>query len=300
MEQIQTTPSEEKVLMLLAYHYVLTANQISHLCGTGLRSAQKRIGSLYNRGLVNISPRNFGSAKGRPENVPMLNSRGFQYLKNIEKINIDISQQIIDKTKIEHEIQLNWFRVYLKYLQKNLSDLQTKFLSTYTLDLPLKNNGFPYISETYKSNNDEITFIPDGVFMIQSKKQNQSLLFFLEVDMSTEPLTSKDPGKESIEQKINNYQELFLNGNYKRYEEELESKFNGFRVLFLTNKKERSLAIIRLLENYSHDFFWTSDFDKMFNNGLGSKIWNRGGNKSELKSILGTTLAFNNPLPKLK
>ena len=229
-----------------------------------------------------------------------MSSRGFQYLKNIGKINIDIVQQIIDKTKIEHEIQLNWFRVYLKYLQKNLSDLNTKFLSTYTLDLPLKSNGFPYISETSKSNNDEITFIPDGVFAIQSKKQNQSLLFFLEIDMSTEPLTSKDPAKESIEQKINNYQNFFVSNNYKRYEEIWESKFNGFRVLFFTNTKERSLAITRLLENYSHGFFWTSDFDKMFDNGLGSKIWNRGGSKSESVSILGPTLAFKTPLPKSK
>lgn len=127
MEQTKITPTEETVLILLAEHYVLTANQIAYLSETGLRSAQKRIGSLYKRGLVEISPRNFGSTKGRPENVPMVSGKGFQYLKNIGRIKTNIVQQIIDKTKIEQEIHLNWFCVYLKYLQKTIQICRPNF-----------------------------------------------------------------------------------------------------------------------------------------------------------------------------
>lgn len=77
MEQIKITSNEKIILMLLAEHYVLTVNQVAYLSGTRLRSVQKRIGSLYDKGLLRIAPRNFGETKGRPENVSMLNSRGF-------------------------------------------------------------------------------------------------------------------------------------------------------------------------------------------------------------------------------
>jgi len=291
---------EISLLLLLAEYRELLTDQIAHINNVGRRAVQKRINKLMTEGLVDVSSHYLGLRKGRPENVISLNDFGFQYLKSKGKLDGKSDTDNLSVAKTSHDILLNWFRIHLLKLDKDNTDFQTEFISSNSLCLPMQENGFSYIAETIKIKNIEITFVPDGVFKISSQTQNKSLLFFLEVDMSTEPLTTKIPEKESIQQKINNYQLLFYTEKYKRYETILDSQFNGFRVLFLTNVQKRKLEITNFLKNYSHDFIWVTDQDQLFKTGLGSKIWNRGGNPSDSHSIIGPTLANENPLPRLK
>ena len=86
---------------------------------------------------------------------------------------------------IEHELLLNWFRVYLNYISEKIPDLTIDFISSTTPFVLIKSNGLPLISESFKQVNRYIDFIPDGVFSVISKEQNKSLLFFLEVDIGT-------------------------------------------------------------------------------------------------------------------
>ena len=186
---------------------------------------------------------------------------------------------------------LNWFRVLLFELGRKIDDLTVDFVSSTTPFLPLKSDGLPLISESFDFEHRKITFIPDGVFMIRSKEQGKSLLFFLEVDMSTESLVSKNLNSSSIEDKIKAYRYYFERQIYKRYEKKWRTKFNGFRLLFLANASDRKVKISNLVnQDSSNDFIWITDQDEMFEKGIGSKIWIRGGNTSaELKSILSTS-----------
>jgi hypothetical protein len=138
-----------------------------------------------------------------------------------------------------------------------------------------------------------IDFTPDKVFSIKSKETRKALLFFLEVDMGTEPITTLDRNPKDLRQKILNYQTLFRTGQYKRYERVFDAKFIGFRSLFLANSNSRSAALCRLVEEMPpSDFIWLTDQEQMFSKGLSAEIWFRGGRRDNPpQSIVGSQLA---------
>lgn len=62
-------------------------------------------------------------------------------------------------------------------------------------------------------------FVPDGVLWITHAGRQMTLLFFLEVDMGTEPIASGRSRSLDIRQKILNYQSCFRMRRYERYEQ---------------------------------------------------------------------------------
>jgi hypothetical protein len=111
--------------------------------------------------------------------------------------------------------------------------------------------------------------------------------------MDTEPIASLDRSPNDIRQKVINYQAIFRNGNYKRFENIFGFKFNGFRLLFMTNSPTRSTSLSRLVrEMPPSDFIWLTNQGEMFSHGLASEIWVRGGKIDQpAQSIIGSNLA---------
>jgi hypothetical protein len=149
------------------------------------------------------------------------------------------------------------------------------------------------------SPDETITMIPDGVFVITDEEPEKSLLFFLEVDMGTETLQSTKQTAGDVRQKIINYQNLFRENHYKRYEKIFNAHFSGFRLLFLVNTLVRMKALSDLVQQMPpSDFIWVTDQEQMFSNGLSAEIWTRGGRTDrKTESILGTKLAFECKVP---
>jgi hypothetical protein len=161
-----------------------------------------------------------------------------------------------------------------------------------------ENHGFFDPRIRIDSEDDFIEFIPDGIFTIWHKGLEKGLLFFLEVDRDTEPVASMDRNPKDIRQKILNYQAIFRNGYYKRFEEIFHIKFNGFRLLLLTNRLARSTSLSRLVQEMPpSDFIWLKNQEKMFSDGLSAEIWARGG-KTDMppQSIIGSNLAVETPV----
>jgi len=301
---MKLTHKDLALLKAIAEHRILLVDQTAILNGTGRRAAQKKISELYKKGIINLSPRNFGQGRGRPENVCSLKEYGVKLLQNEGIIDSGLSIKRATGEEIsntEHELLLNWFRIHLLQIDKYIPDLNTEFISSKTPFLQLRENGLPLISDTVKRNNKDVLFIADGVFAIASKDQNQKLLFFLEIDMSTEPITSSNINTETISQKAQNYYTYFLNKGYKRYHKKWNFDFKGFRVLFLTNTAQRKETISRFLkEDSTFDFIWVSDQEMMFNQGISDNIWLRGGNiSSPPESIIGPSYSQELILPKL-
>jgi hypothetical protein len=126
----------------------------------------------------------------------------------------------------------------------------------------------------------------------------KGLLFFLEVDMDTEPVASLDRNPKDVRQKILNYQSIFQDGHYKRFEKIFGLKFNGFRLLFLPNNPARSTSLSRLAQEMpTSDFIWLTNQEKMFSDGLSAEIWARGGKMDRPpQSIIGSDLAVSAPV----
>jgi len=298
---LSITPKEQELLKLLAEYQLLLTNQIAILGGTGLRAAQKRMLILDQKEMVNIYHRPLNGNQGRPDKIYTISQKGINYLKDSEILNNTISLNSIstkESSNLEHEILINWFRIHLQYIDKCLPDLETEFISASSLFLPSKNNGQPLIAEEIEIDDSNEEFIPDGVFSILNKKHNKRLLLFLEVDMSTEAITSPNHSTTTIAQKVVNYKSYFSSQQYKRYEKKWNCEFNGFRCLVLTNSHSRKELIANyLIDLQNVDFIWIADQDQLFKQGLGSKIWIKGGAfHLPLSSIIGSNLAFEKQL----
>lgn len=291
------TIKEQELLIIIAEYQILLTEQISLITNLGRREVQRKINNLNKKDLINFVSRKPKGTKGRNENIISINEKGFEYLQN-EKIiytKISIEKFTLNRySNIEHQLLLNWFRIHLNYMPKKNEDLYTDFIPSASPFLQLKSNGLTEISESFSFNKVDVNFIPDGVFYFQSKLQNKSLLFFLEVDMGTESLVSHSSKSNNIASKIQNYRAFFQTENYKKYQTKWNTLFNGFRVLFITNTSDRKIKISNLVNSEkSNDFIWIAHQYDLFDKGLGGKIWARGGNlNTSQESILGPTLNF--------
>jgi len=297
------TTTEQNLLNLIAEYRVLLTSQITLLRGVGLRATQKILKSLFEKGYIKTVPHITVLFKGRPENMSSLSIKGAELLKTEGVIDSSFSTKLITGEGIvhlDHELLINWIRIHLQQIDKNVSELESDFISGNTPFLPRRKNGMPAISDVIENGKKDEWFVPDGIFSVKSKKKNQRLLFFLELDCATESIHSANIDATTISRKVKNYHLYFINRGYKRYEKKWADKLNGFRVLLVTTYEERTESILHYLKtNPNTDFIWITDIKQIFLHGLGGKIWkhNNSGD-APLDSILGPTMACNLPLPK--
>ena len=295
------------IFKALADHSALTTEQLSLVTGRNPKSLSRRVRELGGLGLIQTIPRLLGRKRGRPENVLLLTASGAELLLEQLCDSEDFSVNTIAGAPtgdIDHTLLVNWVRIGLQEITDRLPSLNAVFLVSNSPFLPkLPDSSSPVVDRVVVDPGADkwMDFIPDGVFTINNGDQSQrkSLLFFLEVDMGTEPLASPTAGGRDLRQKILNYQAYFRTNRYRRYEELWGCKFNGFRLLFLANTSSRMAAICRLVqEMVPSDFIWVTDQGRVFEKGLGAAIWARGGKvQTPPQSILGASLAYESPLP---
>jgi hypothetical protein len=146
---------------------------------------------------------------------------------------------------------------------------------------------------------DMIEFTPDAVFSLTHRELEKTLLFFLEADRATEPLTSARGGGRGIYSKVAAYQAYLRVGQYKRYEDVLRTKLRGFRLLLLVDGATRLAALCRLVrETPPSDFIWLTSREQLIQSGCWAAIWTVGGRMTDpLQSILGTKMPQPCPTP---
>jgi hypothetical protein len=133
-------------------------------------------------------------SQGRPEEIVFLSHQGVDSLsvKGIVPARNPRHEDIRSDT-IDHELLLNWFRIHMVQIERVIPDLSvislspwhclTKHKSLFTINLPA--------GQKRGQQND---FIPDGIFIVKNNANEKALLFFLEVDMSTESMASAYSG----------------------------------------------------------------------------------------------------------
>jgi protein involved in plasmid replication-relaxation len=289
-------------LRSLAEYRLLTARQASIIDCIGERAVRNRVNSLSEAGLLKLWRRSLGRDRGRPESVISLSEKGVNLLKekNIDASKI-FSDQVADQEfkYIEHHLLVNWCRIHLLHLERNIPGLSGSFYSPTTPFLPRRKDGKPAISDMVRVEGRDEWIIPDGVFLLKSIAREKRLLFFLEVDMSTETLASPSGNKGDLTEKIIKYLEYIKKGGYKRYEKACAGcQLNGFRLLIITNSSIRKQSICRLINDFPPlNYLWVTDQVQMFECGIGARIWARGGRADiPSQSILGPTLTVEIPL----
>lgn len=284
---------EVTLLSTLAEYRVLGISQLSAIFSVSQQMMRRRITALSKTGFVDVTRQPRGVSAGRPENVVYLREFGANTLRDQGVLDPTIAPDIftkIDFHTLGHQLLINWFRIHLNLLSQHRPALITSFLS------PTKCHDW---YEAGISANGQAGVIPDGIFSITEEKQGRSLLFFLEVDMATETLSSSNPQTKDIRKKVISYQQIFKDNDFKRLEEVLGGKFRGFRTLFVAATQPRLDQLCRLVRALpGTNFIWLTNSEWMFQRGVSAPIWVAGGNsEAGLRSILGATLAFDCPLP---
>ena len=296
------------LLASIAEHEVLTVGQLSALSQRSRQVVRRRLRILESEGIIAAKEGNYGRSRGRPESLIFLTEDSAMLLKDKEILSNNVActtNKTVDSIFVAHELLINWFRIHLIQMERLIPQLSVNYLSPGFQSLaPTKGDRPPLLERVRTENSQEeiIEFIPDGVFSITNEEISKTLLFFLEVDMGTEIIASMDRDRKDIRQKILNFQALFHNSHYKRYEHIFNSKLNGFRLLFLTNTASRLTALSRLVKEMPpSDFIWLTDQESMFTHGVSAEIWAKGGRYDDPpRSILGPKLACETPVLALK
>jgi len=291
------SPKELALLAALAEYRVLSAGQISALGLASRQMARRRICDLMKSGHIGVVHQPFRGLAGRPENVVFLRTAGVELLKNRGELDRKVPDDVltrIDFRTLGHQLLINWFRIHLNLTSQHQTNLVIKYLSP-----TLYHDRY---STSFTDPGPVAGVIPDGIFSISETKSGKSLLFFLEVDMATETLSSRNSQTKDIQKKIQSYQHMLANSGYGEFEEVLGGKFKGFRTLFVTPSKSRFDQLCRLVRSISNaDFVWLTESDAIFQRGVSAVIWVRGGNsETGSHSILGPTLQFDCPFPTLE
>jgi predicted transcriptional regulator len=95
------------LLLLLSEYLVLLNEQIAQISAIGLRTVQKRINKLNQKGFIHIRTRSYKMEKGRSEFISSLSEKGVKLLQNKNLIDNKIHIErftLDDPYNIEHEL----------------------------------------------------------------------------------------------------------------------------------------------------------------------------------------------------
>ena len=287
-----------KLAYLLAEYRLLTVQQISVLEAAPIRTAHRRMAKLFCQDFLLEMKRPIRGRPGRPEFIYSLSPKGVQWLQENGMLEEGISYEKIgwkSPASIEHQLSVNWIQIAAQILQRK-SAFSIEFLSQTSPFLPPTQNGKPFIYDQAPvdgMNDLKASFIPDAVMAITHAGLEKTILFFLEVDRSTEPLVSVNGNTKSIDYKFYRYQRYLRSHGYKRYEHFFKAPLNGFRLLVICNSDCRLKQLHNLAQQIPDDsFVWLTTEQRILNQGLGAPIWIQdNGSFGSRASILGPQYA---------
>ncbi|NUM53501.1 MAG: replication-relaxation family protein [Candidatus Hydrogenedentes bacterium] len=293
------------LLMDMAEYRVLSASQVTHLRFSRLRSARRRMQQLCGRRFVKLLPGQSGG--GRPENVYGLAKGGYELLVSQGRISGDGSYDKFGGesllNQLSHHLLLNWTRVHLVEACRQNSRLESFLLASKSPLVGRSADGSSLVADkvTLVTGEEPVGLAPDAVFIMKHKRSTEATLFFLEIDMGTEPGRRTDRGVSSIEDKVKRYKAYFRSGQYKtKYEAQWHVPLRGFRTLFMTSTPQGARSISDLLRQMKPSgFCWVTSREQMVAQGISGNIWQVGGQPDSSADSIFDAYAFSCPLPSI-
>jgi hypothetical protein len=284
------------MLECIAEHRILTVTQVAVIFDKGRQVIRRRLNNLEQAGLIEVTGRELGRGRGRPENSMGLTNRGVDVLRGKGLLNKSVPYEKICADYLvcnNHQLLLNWFRIHLNQVEKTLPGVNLKLFSHNSPFLPKGPNDQMLITDYSPvpgSGINGVKFTPDAVFSITDTARNKTCLYFIEVDRGTETIASPKRDMTDIRQKIVNYQWYFQSLAYKRYEQVFKCQLHGFQLLFLTSSSGRLRALCELTQQLRpSNFIYLTDISRIFPEGVSSEIWIKGDDiNGPQHSILGS------------
>ncbi len=294
-----------EIMKSVAEYRILAVRHITTLHQRNTRAVRRRLHALRVQGLVRVDTQILGGRRGRPEGLLSLCEAGVEALQESHLLPPDVPTEHATAQgvgSVPHLLLTNDFRLQLVEMERQIPAVTTRFLSPLSPFLPRSTDNTPFVYERIQI--DEATgrcteFTPDGVLAVTHAEAGKTLLFFLEVDMGTEMLVSRQPQGQDVRQKIQNYQLLYRSRRCRRYEEVIGAVLSGFRLLVLAEGAARMAALCRLVRDMgAPDFVLLTDRHRMESLGVWAEIWTPGGlTENPSISVLGSRMPRPAPTP---
>jgi hypothetical protein len=287
---------DQELLRVIADHRVMTFKQLVWAAGRDIKTLQRRIGDLAAAGLIVQSDRKSRTGRGRPEKLSSASATGVALLRDAGILPQDVTDEDVTLAglpHIEHQLLLNWVRVQWVRMERLHSALKIRFLSHSAPafsrskhDVEPEVQSAPLVIRLAEGDG----LIPDAVAAIADVERGRTVLFFIEVDMGSEPFEATKKGRTSVVQKIQKYQRCFQAQGYREYERRWNCPLRGFRVLFVASTTARFASLSAGLDGVRpREFIWITDERSLLMHGVEGRIFARGGHQDRpLESILGS------------
>lgn len=292
-------------LGMVADYRVMTFEQVAARQKRDSKNTQRRVSQLTGAKLIAKTDRKGHSGPGRRAKLISVAPAGFPVLRDAGALRSDAEEPDVTLAglpQVEHQLLLNWVRIHWLELEDLHPPLRAQFIPHSSPAVHLGATcaeGEARPVPVFIRLNEREAFTPDAVAIIADIERRKTVLFFVEVDMGTEPFDAPKK-RPTILQKIQRYQRYFQTEQYREFEPVWDCALRGFRVLFVTSSKSRSAL---LGKHFAHirprEFFWITDEEQLLGRGIGSFIWARGGQQDRpLASILGSRATDKAPVPE--
>ena len=271
-KQFQVSEFDIEIFKKLSQYY-LTSKMLHQLVPTfkaktkitSLSFLKERLRQLHAAGFINRDQR-FSRGYGPNEYYYFLTKKSASFFEELE--NTRPGRGILKRLELGSQEHAFMIAELMLKLEKDIfqSNDQVKLIGY------IRENHFEIEIPAQQKNQKKVYLKPDGTIFLQDRRQGH--LLFLEVDLSTEPVSSVNPYRSSFKRKVSIYS-VFRN-HFKQHELiNLFGRYNGYRVLFVCRTFERVVSLLDAARNMGKkDMFWFSWLDKIQNhNVLFDKIW---------------------------
>lgn len=285
------------LIRTIADRRVVTTGMLADMEFGSDQAARRAVRAMVQQSLVQVGYDRLGRRQGRPEQVISLMAASVDALKAAGALPPDTDLADVQSASLEcsldHQLMLNWVYVAVRQLARRVPDFDATFVastSPFRTTVPGALAGLNMHIPDAGGQDGKVTLRPDAILVLTHRPSSRSLLFFVEVDMSTESRVSPSGKPNDIRRKLVSYRIALAKNLYKCCERITGAPFNGFRVLFVANTLARSADLCRLVEEMAPmDFVWVTDHGRLQDAGLGGPIWYRGGRRDvSPQSILGS------------
>lgn len=255
------TTRDLKVPELVAEYKLLTTKQIKELLYPSLQKTQTRLKAVYEAGLVKRYP------------YPVLLKEGGkgEFVYHVGK------KPKLVYSKVLHTIELNKIRIAFELACRQSEKIQLiDFLPEYKGKVEKGKIRRLVEQEVVMQDGTKITLIPDAVICLENKRTKKKGLFYLEVDLGTEKISTGKRKEYSLLKKMLVYREYVKGEKYKKYSsvKYYDYEFRGIRVLSVMDGSTRIRSLRRELFNKGiKKFVWLAESSEISTSTVFSKIW---------------------------
>lgn len=184
-----------------------------------------------------------------------------------------------DSTMLEHLIRVNDFIVNLITSCKG-SQYACSYIPEYVGKEGIgKPDRYVSMKVPHPLHRDrELAFIPDIVVCLE--REGRKALFFVEIDLGTEPLEASYGSRRDFYLKLMAYSVCSRDRCFERWSREFSYDFSGFRLLVVTSSEERLANISKIVARDDvgiDDMVLLSTVEKLENNSVLGGVWRMPG-----------------------